>query len=77
MDIAAKLRDTYTRWNNPPSPELPEGAEVLLVAADEIERLNADLKKWRGIAETRQEAAVINHAAYEKLRAEIEGRAQS
>ena len=49
MDIAAKLRDTYTRWNNPPSPELPEGAEVLLVAADEIERLNADLKKWRGI----------------------------
>ena len=36
-DTVKELRDTYTRWNNPPSPELPEGAGVCLRAADEIE----------------------------------------
>jgi len=60
-DIVERLRATYTVWNNPPSPELPEGAGVMLEAAAEIERL-------RG-----QEAAnKLNAAQVVALRAEIE-----
>ena len=46
-DIAGRLRQTYTAWNNPPSHESPDGAEVLLDAADEIERLRAELEDTR------------------------------
>lgn len=35
--IAKRLRHTFDRWNNPPSPELPDGAGVLLEAAEIME----------------------------------------
>lgn len=38
-DTADRLRRLYNTWNNPPSPELPEGAGLLLEAADEIDRM--------------------------------------
>ncbi|WP_353641362.1 Lar family restriction alleviation protein [Mesorhizobium sp. WSM2239] len=39
--LPERLQDTYTRWNNPPSPFLPDGAEVMLKAADAIVALIA------------------------------------
>lgn len=39
--VSERLRQTYTEWNNPPSAGLPDGAKVLLDAADEIDRLRA------------------------------------
>jgi hypothetical protein len=44
-DLVERLRATYTRWNNPPSPELPTGAGVCLEAADEIARLREALRQ--------------------------------
>ena len=44
-DITKRLRDTFDRWNNPPSPELPDGAGVLLEAADAIELLRTALRQ--------------------------------
>jgi len=38
-DLPKRLRDTYARWNNPPSPELPYGARIVLEAADAIDAL--------------------------------------
>lgn len=40
--IQSELRALYSAMNNPPSPELPSGADVLLRAADEIERLRKE-----------------------------------
>lgn len=34
-----RLRHLYNIWNNPPSPELPEWAGLLLEAADEMDRM--------------------------------------
>ena len=55
-DIVERLRDTYSAWNNPPSPALPRDAGVVLEAADEIERLRklpdilaAEIERLRGI----------------------------
>lgn len=42
-DIVKRLRTQYDAWNNPPSPELPDGAGLALEAADEIEKLRKDL----------------------------------
>lgn len=44
-DIVERLRNQFTEWNNPPSPELPEGAEVVIEAAAEIERLRDHVAK--------------------------------
>ena len=44
IDIVERLRAQYDAWNNPPSPELPDGADVALEAADEITRLRATLQ---------------------------------
>lgn len=46
-DLPARLRAQYNASNNPPSPELPEGAGCLLEAADEIERLRSSLTEIR------------------------------
>lgn len=42
-DIAARLRRHFDALNNPPSPELPDGSEIILEAATEIERLRVEL----------------------------------
>lgn len=42
-ETAKQLREAYVKWNSPPSPELPQGAEVCLKAADELDRLTARL----------------------------------
>lgn len=34
--LERRLRELYHAWNNPTSPELPEGAELLLTAADKL-----------------------------------------
>jgi hypothetical protein len=34
-----RLRALYQKWNNPPSADLPDGAELLLDAAEEIDTL--------------------------------------
>ncbi len=34
-----RLRALYNQWNNPPSAGLPDGAGLLLEAADEIDML--------------------------------------
>lgn len=47
VNLPARLRAQYNAWNNPPSPELPEGAGCLLEAADEIERLRSSLTEIR------------------------------
>lgn len=66
-DIAKDLRDTYTRWNNPPSPELPEGAGVLLRAADEIERLHYELATMqRDLTELSYKAERARHNQRER-----------
>ncbi len=46
-DVMERLRATYAAWNNPPSEGLPEGADILLSAADEITRLRAELEQAR------------------------------
>jgi hypothetical protein len=43
-DLVERLRGTYTSLNNPPSDGLPDGAGVVLEAADEIERLRSALQ---------------------------------
>lgn len=35
--LIKRLRDTYHAWNNPPSDALPNGAGVVLEAADALE----------------------------------------
>jgi hypothetical protein len=40
--VVERLRAAYTSWNNPPSDGLPEGAEVVLEAADLLERLSRE-----------------------------------
>lgn len=51
--VVERLRAAYTSWNNPPSDGLPEGAEVVLEAADIIERLSRERgtvpEGWRDI----------------------------
>ncbi len=42
-DIVERLRQTYLAWNNPLSHEL----DILLLAADEIERLREENKRLR------------------------------
>lgn len=42
-DILIEARGIYTRWNNPPSPGLPENADIVLRLADEVERLREAL----------------------------------
>ncbi len=44
-DIVERLGRQYDEWNNPPSPELPEGAGILLEAKAEVERLRAALEE--------------------------------
>lgn len=44
--LVERLRRTYNGWNNPPSDGLPDGADVLLDAADTIERL---VKECEGV----------------------------
>jgi hypothetical protein len=39
------LEATYTAWNNPPSPELPEGASCLPGAAALIRRMAARIEE--------------------------------
>lgn len=43
-DLVKRLRAAYSRWSNPPSPELPDGARIVLEAADRIEQLEAALR---------------------------------
>ena len=44
-DVVERLRGAYHAWNNPPSDALPKGAGAVLEAADEIERLNENLRR--------------------------------
>jgi len=41
--ISERLRELYSIWNNPPSPELPDGASLLLNAAEHIDTLQSML----------------------------------
>lgn len=38
-----------------------------------LERAARSLELWKSVADTREEATRINHAAYEKLRRELDG----
>jgi len=60
-----RLRALHKKWNNPPSPELPDGAELLLEAADEIDAL------VRALGETARREGDAN-ARCERLQHRIE-----
>lgn len=49
-DLPARLRAQYNAWNNPPYPELPEGAGCVLEAADYIKRLREALVRLNKLA---------------------------
>jgi hypothetical protein len=52
--VVERLRAAYTSWNNPPSDGLPDGAGVVLEAADLLERLSRERgtvpEGWRDIS---------------------------
>ncbi len=41
-ELIGRLEAVYTAWNNPPSPELPDGAEVVLEAATALRSLSEE-----------------------------------
>lgn len=45
--LIARLHETYTEWNNPPSDELPEGAGIVLEAAERIATLESEISQLR------------------------------
>lgn len=44
-ELVKEARETYTRWDNPPSPELPDNAGIVLRLANRIEELEAGLRE--------------------------------
>lgn len=67
-DLVAALRALAVRHREQEREAMSDGVPELL------ERAARALEKWKAIADGREEQARINHGAYEKLRAEVEGR---
>jgi hypothetical protein len=71
--VVERLRAAYTSWNNPPSDGLPEGAEVVLEAADLLERLSRERgtvpEGWQLVPKEPTDADSIHcEAVYRALR---------
>ena len=45
--LIERMRDAYTAWNNPPSDGLPDGAGIVLDAADALAHLRAERDELR------------------------------
>jgi len=70
-DLSERAREIFNSWNNPPSPELPKGAGIVLELAERIAELEAALKNLHdefdlvpaltreAIASEREECALI------------------
>ena len=44
-DLSERAREIFNSWNNPPSPELPKGAGIVLELAERIAELEAALAR--------------------------------
>lgn len=70
--LVERLRRTYNDWNNPPSYGLPDGADVLLDAADTIERLVKECEGVVAVANLNDEQRHALDVENVRLRSELE-----